>query len=121
MKNNPENITFLTKLQLKKVRAILRTWEDLEETVGESIKRAQAICCRRLYVVDNIMIDLSFPTMVLIEKACPPRLVIEQVEQRRDEEHEKIKGLDCISIHDLERLIKQPLIMEGNIHIFIQL
>ena len=48
------------------------------------------------------MSDLSFPTMVLIEKACSPELVIEKVEQRRDEEEEKIKGLDCISIHDLE-------------------
>ena len=85
----------------------MRTWEDLEETVGESIKRAQAICCRRWYAVDNIMIDLSFSTMVLIEKACLPGLVIEQVEQRREEEEEKTKGLDCISIHDLERLIKQ--------------
>lgn len=99
----------------------MRTWEDLEEKVGESIKRAQAICGRRWYVVDNIMIDLSFPTMVLIEKACSLGLVIEQVEQRRDEEEEKIKGLDCIGIHDLERLIKQPFVMEGKIHIFIRL
>ena len=74
-----------------------------------------------LYAVDNIMIDLSFPTMVLIEKSFPPGLVIEQVEQRRDEEEEKIKGLDCMRIHDLERLIKQPFVMEGKIHIFIRL
>ena len=67
------------------------------------------------------MIDLSFPTMVLIEKACLPGLVIEQVEQCRDEEEEKIKGLDYISIHDLGRLIKKPFIMEGKIHIFIRL
>ena len=67
------------------------------------------------------MIDLFFPTMVLIEKSCPLGLVIEQVEQRRDEEEEKIEGLDCIGIHDLERLIKQPFVMEGKIHIFIRL
>ena len=67
------------------------------------------------------MIDLYFPTMVLIEKYCPPELVIEQVEQRMDEEEDKIKGLDFISIHDLERLIKQPFVMEGKIHIFIRL
>lgn len=99
----------------------MRTWEDLEEKVGESIKRAQAIFGRGWYVVDNIMIDLSFPTIVLIEKACLPGLVIKQVEQRKDEEEEKIKGLDCIGIHDLERLIKQPFVMEGKIHIFIRL
>ena len=47
--------------------------------------------------------------MVLIEKACPPGLMIKQVEQRRDEEEEKIKKLDHVSIHDVDWLIKRPL------------
>ena len=72
----------------------------------EAIKKAQAIYNRRRYEVDNIMTELSFPTMVLIEKACPPGLMIEQVEKRRDDQEEKIKKLDHISIHDMERLIK---------------
>ena len=46
--------------------------------------------------------------MALIEKAVPPGLMIEQVEQRRDYREEKINKLDHISIHDLEYLIKQP-------------
>ena len=98
----------------------MRTWEDLDETVAEAIKKAQAICDRRWYAVDNIMTELSFPTMALIEKACPPGLMIEQVKQRRDEQEEKIQELDHISIHDVEKLIKQPFAVKGNIHVHIR-
>ena len=59
----------------------MRAWEDLDDTVAEAIKKAQVICDRRWYVVDNIMTELSFPTMVLIEKACPPGVMIKQVEK----------------------------------------
>ena len=74
----------------------------MDDTVAEAIKKSQAICGRRWYAVDNIMTELSFPTMVLIEKACPPVLMIEQVEKRRDEQEENINKLDHISIHDVE-------------------
>ena len=59
------------------------------------------------------MDELSFPAMVLIEKACPPGLMIDPVEQRRDEEEEKIKKLNHVSIHDVDRLIKRPFAVEG--------
>ena len=85
----------------------------------EAIKKAQAICRRRWYAVDNIMIDISFPTMVLIANACPPGLMIEQVEQRRDDQEEKIKKLDHISIRDVEQLIKQPFAIQSKIHVYI--
>ena len=52
------------------------------------------------------MDELYFPAMVLIDKACPQGLMIEQVEQRRDEVEEKIKELDHVSIDDVDRLIK---------------
>ena len=65
------------------------------------------------------MDELSFLAMVLIEKACPPGLMIEQVEQRRDEGEEKIKKLDHVSIHDVDYLIRQPFAMEKNIQIYI--
>ena len=66
------------------------------------------------------MDELSFPAMVLIEKACPPGLMIEQVEQRQDEGEEKIKKLDHVSIHDVGQLIIQPFVVERKIHIFIR-
>ena len=81
MKERPDNIIILTTFQFKRSRTILRSWEDLDETVAEAIKKSQAICGRRWYAVDNIMADLSFPIMVLIQKTCPPILVIQQVEK----------------------------------------
>ena len=81
MKEMPDNITLLTTFQFKRTKDILRAWEDLDDTVAEAIKKAQDICGRRWFEVNNIMIELSFPTMVLIEKACPPGLMIEQVEK----------------------------------------
>ena len=106
MKDKPDNVTFITNFQFKKVKTILRAGEDLDQTIVESIKKVQAICSRRWYATDNIMDELSFPAMVLIEKACPPGLMIEPVEQRRDEEEERIKKLDHVIIHDVDRLIK---------------
>ena len=53
MKDKPDNVTLLTNLQLKMIKTILRAWEDLDETVAESIKKAQAICSKRWYAVDN--------------------------------------------------------------------
>ena len=85
MKYKPDNINLLTTFQFKRARTILRAWEELDETVVESIKKSQALYGRRWYAVDNIMMELSFPTMALIEKACPPRLMIEQVEKQRDD------------------------------------
>ena len=82
--------------------------------------KAQAICNRRWYAADNIMDESSFPAMVLFEKACPPGMMIEQVEQWRDEQEEKIKNLDHIGIHDVDQLIKQPFTVEGKIHIYIR-
>ena len=87
--------------------------------VTESIKKAQTICSRRWYTVDNLMDELSFPAMVLIYKACPPRLMIKQVEQMRDEVEEKIKEIDHVGIDDVDQLIKQPFVVEGKIHIYI--
>ena len=85
MKDKHDNITLLTTFQFKGARTILRAWEDLDDTVAKAITKAQDICGRRWYVVDNIMIELSFPTMALIEKACPPGPMIKQVEKRRDD------------------------------------
>ena len=106
MKDKIDNITILTNFQFKKIRTILRAWEDLDEMVIEAIKKAQAICSRRWYAIDNLMDELSFPAMVLVDKPCPVGLMIEQVEQRRDEVEEKIKELDHVSIDDVDQLIK---------------
>ena len=40
MKDQPDNVTFLTNFQLKRIRVILRSWEDLDETVVEAINKA---------------------------------------------------------------------------------
>ena len=64
--------------------------------------------------------DLSFLGMVLIDKACPPGLMIEQVEHRRDEAEKKIKKLDHVSIDDVDWLIKRPFAAEGKIHTYIR-
>ena len=121
MKDRPENITILSSFQLKKVRTILRAWEDLNETIGEAIKKAHAICGRRWYAIDNLMGLLCFPVMGLIENACLPKLMIEQVEQRRDEAKEKIQGLSHINIDDVDQLRKQAFDIEGKIHIYIRI
>ena len=61
MKDKPYNVTLLTNFQLKRIRTILRAWEDLDETVAESIKKAHDICSKIWYAIDNIMDELSFP------------------------------------------------------------
>ena len=47
--------------------------------------------------------------------------MIEQVEQWRYEEKEKIQGLSHISTDDVDQLIKQPFAIEGKIHIYIRI
>ena len=79
------------------------------------------MCGRIWYVVDSIMEDLLFPIVDLIENACPPKLMIEQVERRRDEAREKIQGLNHITIEDVDHLIRQPLAIEGKVHIYIRI
>ena len=85
MNDKPENITILNSFQLKKARTILCACEDLNETIGEAIKKAHPICGRRWYAAETLMEILCFPIMGLIENACPPKLMNEQVEQRRDQ------------------------------------
>ena len=118
-KDKPENIIILSSFQLKKVKAILRAWLDLNEMVNEPIKKEHVVCARRWYAVDSVMEALLFPIVNLIENTCPPKLMIEQVERRRDEAREKIQGLNHITIEDVDRLIKQPLAIEGKVHIYI--
>ena len=65
-KDKPENIIILSSFQLKKVKAVLCAWLDLNEMVDETIKKAQAVCARRWYVIDSIMEGLFFPTVNLI-------------------------------------------------------
>ena len=77
MKDKPKGITTLDSFQLKKARTVLRAYIDLNEMIEESIQKAQEICRRRWYAVDSIMEILHFPTMELIKKACPPKLLIE--------------------------------------------
>ena len=72
-------------------------------------------------MVENIMEALHFPTMDLIENACPLKLMIEQVERRCEEAKEKIKDLDHIIIGDVDQLIRKPFTMQGKTHIFIRL
>ena len=98
MKERHDNITLLTPFHFKRVRTILRAWEDLDYTVVDTIKKAQSICDKRWYEFYNIMTKLSFPTMVLIEKVFPLALMIKQVEKRRDDQEEKIKELYHIII-----------------------
>ena len=76
------------------------------------------MCGRRLYVFYSIMDTLLFPTMELIENACPPRLMIEQVEHQQDQAKEKIQELDHLTIEDVDQLIRQPLSIKGNIQIY---
>ena len=86
--------------------------------IEETIKKAQAMCGRTWYVVDSIMETLLFPIVDLIENACPPRLMIEQVERRRNEAREKIQGLNHITIEGVNHLIIKPLDIEGKVHIY---
>ena len=90
------------------IKTILRAWEDIDETVVEAIKKAQAICSKRWYAVDNIMDEFSFPAMVLIEKACPPGLMIEQVDQRQDEGEQKIKII-LRDWEDLDEIVAEAI------------
>ena len=69
--------------------------------------------------MDNIIEILHFPTVDVIENAFLPKLMIEQVEGRRDEAKYKIQQLNHISIEDVDQLIRQPLAIEGKIHIFV--
>ena len=91
MKDKPQGITTLSNFQLKKVRTALHAWLNLNEMIEESIQKAQAICGRIWYAVDSIMEILHFPTMEPIENACPPKLMIEQLERRCKEAKENIK------------------------------
>ena len=93
----------------------------MNETIGEGIKKARAICGRRWYAADNLMDTFCFPTMGLIENACLLKLKIEQVEQQWDDVKEKIQGLSRIIIDDVDHLIKQPFYIEWNIHIYIRI
>ena len=90
MKDILEDITILSSFHLKKVKTVVHVWINLNEMIKDTIQKAQPICGRRWYVVDNIMEILHFPTMELIENACPPKLMIEHVECRCDEVKEKI-------------------------------
>ena len=85
----------------------------------DTIKKPQAMCGRRWYAIDRIMETLGFPIVDLIENVCLRRLMIEQVERRRDEAKEKIQALDRVSIEDVDELIQQPLVVEGNIHVYL--
>ena len=89
--------------------------------IEDIIKKERAVCGRRWYVVDGIMDTLCFPAVGLIKNACPPRLMIVQVECQWDKEKEKIQGLDHISIADVDLLIRQHLAIEGKIHIYIHI
>ena len=120
-KDKPENIIILSSFQLKRVRVVLLAWLDLNEMIDETIKKAQVVCARRWYVVDSIMDALFFPIVNLIENACPPKSMIDQVEHRRDEAREKIQGLNHITIEDLDCVIRQSLAIEGKVHIYIRI
>ena len=39
MKDRPEDITILSSFQLKKIRTALRAWLELNEMIGEKIKK----------------------------------------------------------------------------------
>ena len=119
MKDKPKNITILSSFQLKKVRTVLQAWLNLNEMIEDTIKNEQAMCGRRWYAVDGIMETLCFPTVNLIDNTYPPKLMIEQVECQRDEAKEKIQALDNITIEDVDHLIRQPLFLEGRIHIYL--
>ena len=84
------------------MRNVLQDWLNLNEMIEDIIKKERAVCGIRWYVVDVIMENLSFPTVSLIENACPPKLMIKQVEQRRDEEKEKMQELHHITIEDVD-------------------
>ena len=47
--------------------------------------------------------------------------MIEQVEHWWNEARKKIQGLDHITIQDVDQLIRQPLSIEGKIHIYIRI
>ena len=44
IKDQLEDITILINFQLKKVRAVLRAWIDLNEMITDTIQKARAIC-----------------------------------------------------------------------------
>ena len=39
-KDKPDNVTLLTNFQFKRIKTILRAWDDLDEIVAEAIKKA---------------------------------------------------------------------------------
>ena len=54
LKDKPNNITLLTNFQFKRARTTLRSWEDLDETVAETIKK------RKLFAAgDGMQLTIS--------------------------------------------------------------
>ena len=114
MNDRPNNISILSIFHFKNVSTVLHAWLDLKGMIEYTIQKAHDMCGRRWYAMENIMETLHFPTMDLIENACPPKLMIEQIEHQCDEAKEKFQCLDHISIEDIGQLIRQTIYTEGN-------
>jgi hypothetical protein len=57
--------------------------------------------------------------MDLIEKACPPKLMIEEVDSRCVQVKEQIQQLEHIQISEVDKFVKQPVSLEYKIHLFL--
>jgi len=120
IKERPNGLLILNKLQLKTTEVAIQTWEGVCDSVEGLIKSGQMVCEQRWSDSKNLLTYLSFPVLDLINEAPSHQLHLEEVQKEFDDSKELIQQISQLTVQEIEKWMKSPHASIARIKVFIK-
>ena len=91
IKERPDDLWILDKLELMKTEVCIETWEAMCDLVEAIVNVGKKVCKNRWFASNNFLTYLSLPILEPLNDAVCPKVHLEEVEKQFDHRKELIQ------------------------------
>ena len=81
IKEIPDGVGILDKLELKKTEVCIETWEAMCDSVEVVVNGGKKVCKNRWSASNNLLTYLSLPVLEPLSEAVFPKIYLQEVEK----------------------------------------
>ena len=120
IKERPDGLRILDKLELKKNEVCIETWEAMCDSVEAVVNAGQKGCKNSSSASNNLLTYLSLPVLEPLSEAVCPKVHLQEVEKQFDHRKELIQQISQLTVQEMEKWIEVPDASIARIKLFIK-
>ena len=101
IKERPDGLRILDKLELKKTKVCIETWEAICDSIEAVDNAWQKVCKNRWSASNNLLTYLSLLVLEPLSEAICPKVHLEEVEKQFDHTKELIQQISQLTMQEM--------------------